>query len=156
MGKGGGRGCRGHLPGDISLSAVGSAWCGSVDEVGGGSASGSCIAGNRGRGLGAHRHSQRRQGQAGGRGRGDVERSTRGRVSMDDSDEGVVSTNDGGTAHGGTVGVHGRWWHITRRRGQSPQTMVTRWRSPWTMMTQHAEAQSESTDDGGGAGVGSR
>jgi hypothetical protein len=33
----------------------------------------------------------------------------RGRVSADDGDEGVVSTDDGGTARGGAVGVHGRW-----------------------------------------------
>jgi hypothetical protein len=86
--------------------------CGSVDKVTGGSASGSCTAGDRGRGLGARQHGQHREGQAGDRVHRDAERSTRGRVSTDDDDEGVVSTDDGGTARGGAVGVHRQ-----RRRG---------------------------------------
>jgi hypothetical protein len=33
---------------------------------------------------------------------------------------------------------------------------AARWRSPWTTVAQHAEAQLESMDDDGGAGAGSR
>jgi hypothetical protein len=42
----------------------------------------------------------------GGRRRGHAERSMRGRVSMDDGDERVVSTDDSGAADGGVVVVH--------------------------------------------------
>jgi hypothetical protein len=34
--------------------------------------------------------------------------------------------------------------------------MAARWRSPWTTVAQHAEAQLEPMDDDGGAGAGSR
>jgi hypothetical protein len=56
----------GHLRGELSVSLVAPARCGSVDEVVGGSASGSCTGGGRGRGPGARRHNQRWQGQVGG------------------------------------------------------------------------------------------
>jgi hypothetical protein len=47
MGKGGGRGgVGGHRPGDLSVSPMALARCGSVDEVVGSSASGLCTAGS--------------------------------------------------------------------------------------------------------------
>jgi hypothetical protein len=55
-------GAGGHLPGDLSVSPAAPTRCGSVDEVVGASASGSCTAGGRGHGPGARWHGQHRQG----------------------------------------------------------------------------------------------
>jgi hypothetical protein len=43
-----------------------------------------------------------------------------------------------------------------RQGERSPRMTTTMGWSPWTMVAQHMEAQSESTDDSGSSGVGSR